>query len=212
MSAMNGMKKIKIKGNDYVMVHERVKEFHRLYPNGSIKTEIVEMTDRFITITKVTPDVKVQERYFTGIACEIAKDEFSVSVAETSSCGRALGFLNIGIETSIASYEEVKNAVDKKVPTNPVGVSDVKIKYLVNFGKHAGKVWGDVPSDYIEWCAKNSKVDWQREEAQRELDRRNKPKRQNGGSSEVAAEIENNFDGSEGVNLKKEMEDLGLPQ
>ena len=109
------MKKIKIKGNDYVMVHERVKEFHNLFPNGSMKTEVVELTDaRFITITTVVPDVKVPERCFTGIACELANDESALENCETSSCGRALGFLNIGIDTSIASYEEVSNAISKQ--------------------------------------------------------------------------------------------------
>ena len=64
------MKKIKIKGNDYVMVHERVKEFHNLYPNGSIDTKLVVLTDRFITKTIVIPDVSTPERCFTGLSYE----------------------------------------------------------------------------------------------------------------------------------------------
>ena len=62
------MKKINIKGKDYIEVNERLKEFHNLYPNGSIETELIEMTDRFITKTTVIPDVKNTDRKFTGIA------------------------------------------------------------------------------------------------------------------------------------------------
>lgn len=212
------MKKIKIKGNDYVMVHERVKEFHNLYPNGSIKTEIIEMTERFITVTTVIPDVANPVRLFTGIACEIAKDEFSISVAETSSCGRALGFLSIGIDASIASYEEVANAIGKQEKSKPDTTqiqkekektvdmmhntfnptpdnNDATIEYIINFGKYKGGKWKDVPKNYVDWVLNNSKVDWQREEAQKEIDRRkngvvDRPDRASGGMSERATEEE----------------------
>lgn len=41
------MKTINIKGKEYVPVVERIKEFHKLYPEGSIETEIVRLdTDR----------------------------------------------------------------------------------------------------------------------------------------------------------------------
>ena len=111
------MKKIQIKGKDYVEVHERVKEFHNQYPNGSISTDVIEMTDRFITKTTVIPDIGVPERYFTGVAYEKEDEGFinktsALENCETSSVGRALGFLNIGIDTSIASYDEVSNAID----------------------------------------------------------------------------------------------------
>ena len=120
------MKKINIKGKDYIEVHERVMEFHRLHPNGRIETEVIEMTDRFITRTKVTPDVENPDRYFTGIAYEKENSNFinktsALENCETSSCGRALGFLNIGIDTSIASANEVENAIEqqkKPVPSD----------------------------------------------------------------------------------------------
>ena len=189
------MKKINIKGNDYVMAHERVMEFHRLYKNGSIVTEIVEMTDRFITITKVTPDVDKPERYFTGIAYE---DVTSTGVnstsalenCETSSCARALGFLNIGIDASIASAEEVSNAIHqqeapvKNTPNVAADVQDTSTMYIVNFGKHKGKEWKSVPKDYIDWLISKGSVEWQKEEAKAEVERRNKPTKMVGGMSE----------------------------
>ena len=220
------MKKIKIKGKDYVEVHERVKEFHNQYPNGSITTEIIEMTDRFITKTTVIPDIGVPERYFTGVAYEKESEGFinktsALENCETSSVGRALGFLNIGIDTSIASYDEVSNAIEQQKskpapkPKKVVKVDDklnvsvedikekfdgVEVKNLVNFGKHNGKDWSEVPQKYVEWCAEGSKVDWQRDEAQKELDRRSgnvpdRPNRASGGMSEVALEEVDEFEG-----------------
>ena len=193
------MKKIKIKGNDYVMVNERVKQFHIDYPNGKIETELIEFTERCITRTKVTPDVANPERYFTGIAYEkegsnfINKTSF-IEQCETSSCGRALGFLGLGIDESIASYDEVSTAIEQsksKPAPKPkkvvkvddklnVSVEDIKekfdgveVKNPINFGKHNGKDWSEVPESYVVWVAGNSAVDWQKVEAQKELDRRN---------------------------------------
>ena len=119
------MKKINIKGKDYIEVNERLKEFHNLYPNGSIETELIEMTDRFITKTNVIPDVKNSERKFTGIAYEKEDGSFinktsALENCETSSVGRALGMLGLGIDTSVASYDEVANAIEQqKSPSAP---------------------------------------------------------------------------------------------
>ena len=179
------MKKIKIKGKDYVMAHERVKEFHNLYKNGSIKTELIEMTDRFITKTIITPDVDNPDRFFTGYAYEdIATNGVNSTSAlencETSSCARALGMLNIGIDTSIASYEEVSNAIKqqnnkpKPIPkdVNPLedekhpledevkevmgGVSVEDGGETITFGKHKGKLWSEVDEGWLDWTSKNN--------------------------------------------------------
>ena len=86
-----------------------------------------------------------------------------------------------------------------------VSVEDIKekfnraeIKNVVNFGKHNGKDWSEVPQQYVDWCAESSKVDWQRDEAQKELDRRSgnvpaRPNRASGGMSEVALEEVDEF-------------------
>ena len=191
------MKKIKIKGKDYVMAHERVKEFHNLYKNGSIKTELIEMTDRFITKTIITPDVDNPDRFFTGYAYEdIATNGVNSTSAlencETSSCARALGMLNIGIDTSIASYEEVSNAIkqqnNKPIPkdVNPIedekhpleddiretmGGIDISDKgEEITFGKHKGTLWSEVDEGYLAWVSKN--LDKYKDKAMSELQRR----------------------------------------
>ena len=114
---------IKIHGKDYVLVNERVQEFHRLYPNGSIRTDLVEFSDRFIVKAEVCPDVNDRMRIFTGYAYEMVGSSqinktSALENAETSAIGRCLGFLNIGIDGSIASADEVQNAVHQQEAHN----------------------------------------------------------------------------------------------
>jgi hypothetical protein len=107
------MKKIDIKGKDYVMVNERIKFFRGLYPKGSIITEILSNVDG-VCVFKAS--VIVDERVLAvGHAYEKDGSSFInktsyIENCETSSVGRALGILGIGIDTSVASFEEVENA------------------------------------------------------------------------------------------------------
>ena len=206
------MKKINIKGKDYIEVNERIKEFHNLYPDGSITTDLIEMTDRFITKTTVIPNATIPERKFTGIAYEKEDGSFinktsALENCETSSVGRALGMLGIGIDTSVASYDEVANAIEqqqspsvpkvdlkeqevanplfeeakKKFDGKALGSDDWDGTEVIKFGKYRNNS-GDPSNDitwaklvdaaWMEWVAKSSKVDWQREKAQKELNRR----------------------------------------
>ena len=107
---------IKIHGKDYVLVNERVQEFHKLYPNGSIRTDLLEFGDRFIVKAEICPDVNDRMRISTGLAYEIVGSSqinktSALENCETSAVGRALGMLGIGIDGSIASADEVKNAI-----------------------------------------------------------------------------------------------------
>tara|TARA_Y100000401_G_scaffold83162_1_gene68512 strand:+ start:1082 stop:1708 length:627 start_codon:yes stop_codon:yes gene_type:complete len=112
-----GLPTVDIKGKPYVLTQHRLLEFHKLYPNGSIKTEITSDTqDSVVMVTTVVPDVKVPERAFTGIAQETRGSTFINKTShyencETSSRARALSNLGIGVEESCASAEEVANAM-----------------------------------------------------------------------------------------------------
>lgn len=105
------MKTINIKGKEYVPVVERVKEFHRTYPNGWIETRIHELSDekRVIVLAKVWLDDK---RFYCGASqAEWGKGMMggvALEVAETSAIGRALGFANIGLLDGIASADEMR--------------------------------------------------------------------------------------------------------
>lgn len=103
---------IKIHGKDYVTVAERVAQFHKDYPNQAIEiiTEVLSHTPVVIRATVRTGD---RSRVFTGISAanptKAIEKASPYEVAETSAVGRALGFAGYGIETSIASADEINN-------------------------------------------------------------------------------------------------------
>lgn len=109
---------------EYAEVNQRVKAFRMCYPEGFIKTNIYSLVDGVVTMqTRVGYYENGQEVVLsTGYAQEKESSSFInqtsfIENAETSSVGRALGMLGFGIDTSIASAEEMKNAIvnqDKK--------------------------------------------------------------------------------------------------
>ena len=111
---------VTIHGKEYITVNERVQEFHKLYPNGCIRTELIEsIGDRFIMMAKAIPDIEIPNRFFTGYAYEVIGSSninktSALENAETSCVGRALGMLNLGIETAIASADEVSQAIKQQ--------------------------------------------------------------------------------------------------
>lgn len=116
------MKTIQIKGKEYVPVAERVREFHRLHPAGSIETWMTSSSNEARAI--VQAKVKLGDgREFTGLSqSEWGKGmmgDVALEVAETSAVGRALGFANIGLLDGIASADEmgkVKRGADLEKP------------------------------------------------------------------------------------------------
>lgn len=117
--AKTTMKTVNIKGREYVTVAERVKAFHELYPNGSIKTELLSTPEanRIVFRCAVVLDEENPQRVFTGYASESIGDGFinktsAMENAETSAVGRALGFANIGIVDAIASVDEIVKATN----------------------------------------------------------------------------------------------------
>lgn len=103
-----------IKGKKYIPVNERVKAFRMLYPEGQIITELVKYEDGIVIMKAIIGDGMGKT-----LAVDYAKEvegssninrTSAVENCSTSAVGRALGFLGIGIDTSIASYEEVQNA------------------------------------------------------------------------------------------------------
>jgi len=127
------MKTVNIKGKQYVEVSERVKEFHNRFKEGSITTEIVSHADGVVVMkATVRPYAQTSpEICYTGFAFEKQDDKRSlvnqtsyIENCETSAVGRALGFCGIGIDASIASADEVKNAVQQEL------ISIEKLKQL----------------------------------------------------------------------------------
>ncbi|MBQ1294783.1 MAG: hypothetical protein IIY21_12145 [Clostridiales bacterium] len=112
------MRTISIKGKEYVPVTERVKEFRRQYPDFKLITEIVHYDDNSVIMVakiydqdgKMVANGHAQE---DRNASNINKTSY-VENCETSAVGRAIGMLGIGIDASMASAEEVANAVDRQ--------------------------------------------------------------------------------------------------
>lgn len=109
-----------IKGKEYVQVHERVKYFrtHEAFNGYSIESDIVSMTDKEVVIKSIIKDSEGKV-VSTGFAHEVSSSSHInrtslVENCETSAVGRALGFLGIGIDTSIASFDEVFTAISKE--------------------------------------------------------------------------------------------------
>ena len=119
------LKTIDIKGKEYVLVNERIKAFWQLYPNGRILTELISLENEMCVIkAKVFTDREDERPAATGTAYEKESSSFInktsyIENCETSAIGRALGILGIGIDTSVASAEEVENAIEnqKKIDT-----------------------------------------------------------------------------------------------
>lgn len=151
------MKTVNIKGKDYVMVNERLKEFREKYKGYSLISELVNLTDDSCvfkaTILDESGIVKA-----TGHAQEdrtssmINKTSF-VENCETSAWGRALANFGIGIDTSVASADEVSMAMAKQELQGG--------KYKFASGKYAGKTIAevnDIDANYLELLMGNEKV------------------------------------------------------
>lgn len=113
------MKTINIKGKEYVPVNERIKEFLQRYPNHRIITEIVSMDENSVVMV-----AKAYNEEGTLIGTGHAQEERNystinkvsfVEVCETSAIGRLIGLTyGIGISDSVASADEVANAIDRQ--------------------------------------------------------------------------------------------------
>ena len=117
-----------VTSKDYAEVNQRIKAFRMLYPNGSISSKIISMNDGVVVMqAKVCDDAG--RVLGTGTAYEKEGSTFInqtsyIENCETSAVGRALAMCGIGIDISIASYEEVANAMknqEKEPKKEPSG-------------------------------------------------------------------------------------------
>lgn len=107
-----------IKGKEYAEVNQRIKAFRMLYPQGSIITEMAENKDGICIFRALIKDT---EGHILGTGTAYEKENSSfinkssyIENCETSAVGRALGMAGFGIDTSVASAEEVANAITQQ--------------------------------------------------------------------------------------------------
>lgn len=116
-----------IKGKEYAEVPERVQAFRKLYPNGDIRTSVVpELTSLVDGLVTLRVDVYDEDgkHLADGLAYEKEGSSFInktsyIENCQTSAVGRALGFDGIGSDSSIASAEEVENAINNQQRPDP---------------------------------------------------------------------------------------------
>jgi gluconate kinase len=122
------MKAVNIKGKDYITVNERLKHFRSedVFTNWAIIETIEKLNDNE-GVFKVEILNDHGNIMATAHAQEYRDSSYinKTSFLEngfTSALGRALGYLGIGIDASIATADEVTNAVnnqDKKEDNRP---------------------------------------------------------------------------------------------
>lgn len=109
---------IKLGTKGYAQVNQRIKAYRKVYPTGRIETEIQEIRDDYIRIRAIVTD-EDDNIIATGTASEkltgdakkdsVNKDSM-LENAETSSIGRALGVAGFGVDTAIASAEDIEKS------------------------------------------------------------------------------------------------------
>ena len=117
------IRSITIHGKEYATVEQRIKAFRSVYPTGSITTRIEKLEDGVCVISATVcaiNDAAGQHILLgTGTACEkesgsqINKTSY-IENCETSAVGRALGMCGFGIDTALASADEVENAINQQ--------------------------------------------------------------------------------------------------
>ena len=120
---------VDVQGRDYVMVNQRVKAFRMVYPDGFIRTSIINW-ENGIVVFKASCGYHTEDgrELIVGEGTAYEKENSSnvnrtsyIENCETSAVGRALGMAGFGIDASMASAEEVQNAMlnQKKEQTPP---------------------------------------------------------------------------------------------
>lgn len=158
--ANESIKTTDIKGKDYAEVNQRIKAFRMVYPTGTIETTMVSNENGVVIFrAEIYDDDKLLA---TGTAYEKENSTFInktsyIENCETSAVGRALGMAGFGIDTSIASAEEVQNAINNQVTIN---TEEEARNLQITFGKYNGKTIGEIEAKdykYLEYLFDKSK-------------------------------------------------------
>ena len=135
----------KVIKNKYNTVNQRILAFRELYPNGSLQTEILSIADG-VVLFKATAFDDEGKVIATGHAQEKEDSSFInktsyIENCETSAIGRALGIIGIGAVDSLASFEEVANAIKQQEADKGIEniTNDLKELYSKAGGKNFEK-------------------------------------------------------------------------
>lgn len=143
------MKTVNIKGKEYITVNQRLIHFRKeaAYNGWRIVEDLISLDDKegVFKATILDPDgnemVSAHAQEYRD-SSYINKTSF-LENGFTSALGRALGYLGIGLDTSIASADEVGNAVanqdnktwltENQLNATLKGTTDQAKKVLANY-------------------------------------------------------------------------------
>ena len=120
---------------DYAEVNQRLKAYRMVYPKGIIKPIIINLENG---ICVIQAEIYDEEGKLLSVATAQENQKSSyinqtnyIENCETSAVGRALGFAGFGINSSIASAEDIKNEIDKEKYDEPM--DDEQLTIIANF-------------------------------------------------------------------------------
>ena len=109
---------IKLGTKGYAQVNERIKAYRKVYPMGSIIPSIEEIRDDYVRIRATVSDEEgniiaggtASEKLTGNDKKDYINLNSMIENCETSAVGRALGFAGFGVDTAIASAEDMEKA------------------------------------------------------------------------------------------------------
>lgn len=118
------MKSVSIKGKQYITVNERLIYFRKqaIFKGWRIVEELAELNEKEGVFKVVILDDK--NNVISSAHAQEYRDSSYINKTSflengfTSALGRALGYLGIGIDTAIASAEEMTNAINNQGNNN----------------------------------------------------------------------------------------------
>lgn len=145
-----------IKGKNYAAVAQRIKAFRMVYPQGKIETQMIS-NENGMCVFKAVVSNYIGSILGTGYAHEKEGSSFInktsyIENCETSAVGRALGMAGFGIDTGVASAEEVENAELAKIAASKIDKTKVQAleKSISNNG---------IPEDVVKEVLKQFKYE-----------------------------------------------------
>ncbi len=131
--ANDSIRTTNIQGKEYAEVNQRIKAFRMVYPDGFVQTHLESLQDGVCVMTAAVGYYTENGDAIviaTGTAYEKEGSSFInktsyIENCETSAIGRALGVAGFGIDTSVASAEEVQNAMLNQNKVSTIGPDKV---------------------------------------------------------------------------------------
>lgn len=146
--ANDSIKTTPIKGKNYAEVNQRIKAFRMVYPEGFINTDILSNENGVCVIKAIVGFINDdghciylgQGHAYEKEGSTFINETSYIENCETSAVGRALGMAGFGIDTSIASYEEVGNAMANQTQVRKASSKQIELLKKYYKGENLSKL------------------------------------------------------------------------